>query len=151
MPQLKVMRAVLMAAAFAACASSQPNTLTPEEKSAGWTLLFDGTTMHGWNDTRLKAPLSNAWMVEDGCLKAQAKPQGLKFKKEGPINDASASRFNRNAPKNVDPRTALKLTIHTELIKALDLKKNITDTQGDPAKEAEPAARVATSSRGPGP
>jgi pilus assembly protein CpaF len=70
-------------------------------------------------------------------LKAQAKPQGLKFKKEGPVNEAGASRFNRNAPKNVDPRTALKLTVHSELIKALDLKKNITDTQGDPGKEAE--------------
>jgi septum site-determining protein MinD len=70
-------------------------------------------------------------------LKAQARPQGLKFKKEGPINEAGQSRFNRNVPKNVDPRTALKLTVHNELIRTLDLKKNITDTQGDPQKEAE--------------
>ncbi len=70
-------------------------------------------------------------------LKAQARPQGLKFKKEEPLVEAGASRFNRNAPKNVDPRTALKLTVHAELIKTLDLKKNITDTQGDPQKEAE--------------
>lgn len=70
-------------------------------------------------------------------LKAQARPQGLKYKKEGPIADTGQSRFSRNIPKNVDPRTALKLTVHQELIKAMDLKKNLTDTQGDPQKEEE--------------
>lgn len=70
-------------------------------------------------------------------LKAQARPQGLKFKKEDPAAETNQNRFNRNVPKNVDPRTALKLTVHNELIKALDLKKNITDTQGDPQKEAD--------------
>lgn len=71
-------------------------------------------------------------------LKAQARPQQLKFKKEAPSQvSVGASRFSTNAPKNVDPRTALKLTVHNELIKAMDLKKNITDTQGDPQKEAE--------------
>lgn len=70
-------------------------------------------------------------------LKAQARPQGLKYKKEEPVQESAGSRFNRNIPKNVDPRTALKLTVHNELIKTMDLKKNITDTQGDPQKEAE--------------
>lgn len=70
-------------------------------------------------------------------LKSLARPQGLKFKKEGPIAEAGQNRFSRNVPKNVDPRTALKLTVHNELIKAMDLKKGITDTQGDPQKEAE--------------
>ncbi len=72
------MRIFLIAAAFAACAwtasePSAPNTLTPEEKSAGWMLLFDGKTMRGWDDTRSKKPPSNAWTIQDGCLKAQAK------------------------------------------------------------------------------
>ena len=71
-------------------------------------------------------------------LKAQARPQQLKFKKEGPVaENPTQNRFSKNAPKNVDPRTALKLTVHNELIKTMDLKKNITDTQGDPQKEAE--------------
>lgn len=72
-------------------------------------------------------------------LKAQARPQQLKFKKDAiPQVSGGGNRFNTGAPpKNVDPRTALKLTIHNELIKAMDLKKNITDTQGDPQKEAE--------------
>ena len=73
-------------------------------------------------------------------LKASAKPQALKFKKEEANKEEAAAagvRGSRNAPKNVDPRTALKLTVHTELIKAMDLKKGLTDTQGDPQKEEE--------------
>jgi len=47
-----------------------PNTLTPEEQKAGWKLLFDGKTMNGWDDPRLKSPVGDAWTIEDGCLKA---------------------------------------------------------------------------------
>lgn len=36
-----------------------------------------------------------------------------------------------------DPRNLLKMRIHTELIKAMDLKKGVTDTQGDPEKERQ--------------
>ncbi|MEQ1876401.1 MAG: ATPase, T2SS/T4P/T4SS family [Bdellovibrionia bacterium] len=35
-----------------------------------------------------------------------------------------------------DAKNILKLRIHSELIKAMDLKKGLTDTGGDPAKEA---------------
>ncbi len=52
-----------------------PNTLTAGEKLGGWTLLFDGRTMAGWDDPRLKTPAGNAWTIEDGCLKANAKPR----------------------------------------------------------------------------
>jgi septum site-determining protein MinD len=36
----------------------------------------------------------------------------------------------------IDPRNILKIRIHNELIKAMDLKKGITETNNDPAKEA---------------
>jgi pilus assembly protein CpaF len=36
---------------------------------------------------------------------------------------------------NLDVRNSLKIRVHSELIKAMDLKKGITDTQGDPDKE----------------
>ncbi len=52
-----------------------PNTLTPEEKAEGWLLLFDGKTMKGWDDPRLKTPPGDAWTIEDGCLKARANPR----------------------------------------------------------------------------
>ncbi len=52
--------------------AAAPNTLTPEEKRAGWILLFDGSTMNGWDDPRSKSPAGDAWSIEDGCLKAKA-------------------------------------------------------------------------------
>jgi hypothetical protein len=52
-----------------------PNTLAPDEKLAGWTLLFDGRTMNGWDDPRAKTPPGDAWTIEEGCLKAIAHPR----------------------------------------------------------------------------
>ena len=75
-------------------------------------------------------------------LKATAKPQNLKFKKEAVSEVAANSSRGRNIPRNVDPRTGLKLTVHNELIKAMDLKKGLTDTQDDPQKEAELRAKT---------
>jgi hypothetical protein len=60
------------------CYSASPdpaNALTPDEQRAGWTLLFDGKTMNGWDDPRLKSPAGDAWTIEDGCLKAKAHPR----------------------------------------------------------------------------
>lgn len=55
-------------------AHSATVTLTPEEKSAGWILLFDGVSMRGWVDPRQKTPPGDSWTIEDGCLKATSKP-----------------------------------------------------------------------------
>lgn len=41
----------------------------------GWIVLFDGKTMQGWLDPRQKTPAGDAWMIEDGCLKATSKPR----------------------------------------------------------------------------
>jgi hypothetical protein len=51
-----------------------PNTLMPEEKAVGWILLFDGKTMNGWDDPRMKSPPGDAWAIDDGCLKANRNP-----------------------------------------------------------------------------
>lgn len=50
------------------------NTLTPGEKAAGWGLLFDGQSFNGWEDPAKKNPPADSWTIEDGCLKAVAKP-----------------------------------------------------------------------------
>ena len=45
----------------------QHNTLTAEERAAGWQLLFDGTTTDGWRGFRLEvAP--EGWQAIDGSL-----------------------------------------------------------------------------------
>ncbi|MFM7195942.1 MAG: DUF1080 domain-containing protein [Bacteroidota bacterium] len=42
------------------------NTLTEEEKTAGWVLLFDGQTMNGWRS--YKGAEQDCWEVQDGAL-----------------------------------------------------------------------------------
>jgi hypothetical protein len=70
---------VALAALAMVCVSQQPefNTLTPEEKAAGWQLLFDGKTFAGWHDPAREDPPSDSWTIEDGCLKATANPRIL--------------------------------------------------------------------------
>lgn len=55
-------------------AAADPNTLTPQEKAAGWKLLFDGKTFHGWDDPAKKSPPGRSWEIEDGCLKSRPRP-----------------------------------------------------------------------------
>lgn len=44
-------------------------------KADGWQPLFDGKTMRGWEDPAKETPPGNAWVIEDGCLKAVARPR----------------------------------------------------------------------------
>jgi len=44
------------------------NTLTEEEKAAGWKLLFDGTSTDGWHNFRTDS-VRPGWQVENGVLK----------------------------------------------------------------------------------
>jgi len=55
--------------------AAQINTLTPEEQSSGWMLLFDGKTMNHWMDPRRSSPPGDAWEISaDGCLHTLAHP-----------------------------------------------------------------------------
>jgi hypothetical protein len=44
-----------------------PNTLTPQEKQQGWTLLFDGKTTTGWH-TYLRDTVGSKWQVRNGAI-----------------------------------------------------------------------------------
>ena len=50
------------------------NTLTAEEKAAGWELLFDGTTLNGWKRYNQDS-IGPLWSVENGAIKCDG--QGL--------------------------------------------------------------------------
>jgi len=56
-----------MGMAMAASGQPAPNTLTAEERAAGWRLLFDGTTTAGWRGFRQTA-MPGGWAVVDGAL-----------------------------------------------------------------------------------
>jgi len=51
------------------------NQLTPEEKAAGWRLLFDGHSFAGWQDPTVRNPPGDSFVIEDGCLKAVPHPK----------------------------------------------------------------------------
>ncbi len=77
MKKLLCLALVVAAAGLAARASAADlNTLTPEEKAAGWKLLFDGQSLKGWRGYKKTTPPGPGWKVEDGLLKKVAKVSG---------------------------------------------------------------------------
>ncbi|MDB6111865.1 MAG: yliI, partial [Pedosphaera sp.] len=48
-------------------ASAIPNTLTAQEKAAGWELLFDGQDLNGWSNFKTNT-VRSGWQVKDGAL-----------------------------------------------------------------------------------
>jgi len=52
--------------------TSAPNTLTDAERAAGWTLLFDGQTLHGWRGLGFTGIPTAHWVVADGTIKKVA-------------------------------------------------------------------------------
>src|SRR5262245_12333657 len=50
-----------------AMAEPPANTLTPEEKAAGWRLLFDGSSTKGWRGYRQKG-VPAGWQARQGAL-----------------------------------------------------------------------------------
>ncbi len=55
---------LLTAAAFA----GENNTLSADEKSAGWKLLFDGKTLEGWQPIGKTGGPVKGWVVQDGMI-----------------------------------------------------------------------------------
>lgn len=67
MKRTRVAAASLLAMLLAAAPAPPPNTLTPAERTAGWTLLFNGRDLSGWGAfAGGGAPAT--WRVEDGAI-----------------------------------------------------------------------------------
>lgn len=49
-------------------AQTSTNTLTPQEKSADWTLLFDGKDFNGWHSGRGGPVPTTGWAIQDGTI-----------------------------------------------------------------------------------
>ena len=52
------------------------NQLTPQEKTAGWKLLFNGKDLAGWRLYGKETPPGPGWKVEEGILKKLADVRG---------------------------------------------------------------------------
>jgi hypothetical protein len=67
-----MLRSLILAAILTLTASAlfagEPNTLTTEERAAGWKLLFDGKTAGGWVGIGKPAFPDKGWSVVDGAL-----------------------------------------------------------------------------------
>ncbi|MEI7972854.1 MAG: ATPase, T2SS/T4P/T4SS family [Bdellovibrio sp.] len=71
-------------------------------------------------------------------LKSAQKPQNpnpISMRSSSHVAGPTTASVKSASSEVQDPATLLKIRIHNELIKAMDLKKGITDTQGDRAKE----------------
>lgn len=52
--------------------SAAHNELTPEEKKAGWKLLFDGKSTTGWRGFKKSSFPEKGWVVKEGELQLEA-------------------------------------------------------------------------------
>ncbi len=80
---------VLALVLFTLCAGSgkaAPNTLTPEEKAAGFKLIFNGSDLSGWS-----VPGGN-WEARDGAITRTGKGGGIDYTGE-PVPDDFELRF----------------------------------------------------------
>ncbi len=68
-------------------------------------------------------------------LQATTKPAQLRKPVGQSADTQVANSTDPRAAKPLDPQIILRMRIHQELIKAMDLKKGLTDTQGDQSKE----------------
>jgi hypothetical protein len=59
------------------CAAADLNTLSVEERAAGWRLLFDGRSFAGWQDPAARTPPGDSWQIRDGALVAKKNPRIL--------------------------------------------------------------------------
>ena len=67
-----MLRLILFILATIVCTAAADNELSPEEKKAGWKLLFDGKTTSGWRAFAKPSFPEKGWAVKDGELQLQA-------------------------------------------------------------------------------
>jgi Domain of Unknown Function (DUF1080) len=63
-----ILASAVILTSFAQLNAQAPNTLTPQEKSQGWHLLFDGETSAGWRSTHGPDFPATGWEIKDGLL-----------------------------------------------------------------------------------
>ena len=68
---MRITVAAALAASIAlggAVAAQAPNKLSAADQKAGWTLLFNGTSLDGWHGYKRPDASGTRWLVKDGLL-----------------------------------------------------------------------------------
>ena len=73
---MKRLMLMLLVAATTMAVAAPVNQLARREKAAGWRLLFDGKTTHGWRSFKKPSFPDQGWRVEDGWLHCLGKGGG---------------------------------------------------------------------------
>lgn len=68
--------AILVLGCCCVMAEEAPNTLTDQEKEAGWRLLWDGKTGEGWRSPGSESFPTRGWTIKDGELTIGAAGSG---------------------------------------------------------------------------
>lgn len=83
------------------------NGLTSQEKSAGWTLLFDGQSLDGWTASENQG----SFTVQDGCLVVNGKRSHLFY--VGPVQGHDFKNFELQLEIMTFPKANSGVYIHT--------------------------------------
>lgn len=105
------MKTPLIAAGLAlatAAHAADINTLSPEEKAAGWQLLFDGRTLDGWRAS--DAP--GSFSVKDGAIVVRGPRSHLFY--VGPVQQHEFRNFEFKAEVMTFPKANSGIYFHTQ-------------------------------------
>ncbi len=123
---------------FGVVTGQSPNTLTAEERAAGWTLLWDGNTSWGWRGARSEEFPEEGWGMQDGVLTV-LESGGAESTAGGDIVTVDLySNFELSLEFRITPaaNSGIKYFVDTDLLKgegsAIGLEFQILDDEGHP-------------------
>ncbi len=118
------------------------NELTPAEKSEGWKLLFDGTSLHGWRNFKKLAPPQKGWVVHGESLMHLTKGGGGDI-----ITDSDFGDFELKWEWKVAPgaNSGLKYFVTEERSSAIGHEYQLIDDTRHPDAKLAQGKRVTAS------
>src|SRR5262249_8850034 len=124
-----------------ALVAAELNTLTPEEKAAGWKLLFDGTSLDGWRNFKKKEPPKQGWVVEDGILKKVSTASG-----GGNLTQKLFDKFDLQWDWRISPKgnNGIKYFIIEERNAAIGHEYQMIDDEGNSDGKVGPKHQTAS-------
>ncbi|RDS79870.1 DUF1080 domain-containing protein [Dyella monticola] len=82
--------------------AQQHNTLSAQEKSQGWQLLFDGSSLNGWHSYLQKGP-GKDWSVRDGAILLEKRPNDPAADFQDLVTNAEYGNFDLKLSWKMSP------------------------------------------------